>query len=80
MKRSSNQIKIDILKICRTPQRITHIMYKTNTYYNRLKKDLTELIKKGMLTKTQNSKAIFYSTTRKGKDVIKEFEEFIDLM
>ncbi len=56
----------DLLEIVQQPQRLTHILYKSNMSYGQLSKYLAELSKLGLLeTKTKPFRA--FVRTEKGK-------------
>ena len=56
----------DLLEIVKQPQRLTHILYKSNMSYGQLSKYLDELIQLGFIeTKTKPYRA--FVITEKGK-------------
>ena len=65
-RRDQLQIITDLLEIVKQPQRLTHILYKSNMSYGQLSKYLDELIQLGFLeTKTKPFRA--FIITAKGK-------------
>lgn len=81
-KRSANESKVEILKACREPLCITHIMYRVNSWHGRIKKDLQYLIDKKLLRKVERENKVhpLYQTTLDGKAVIKEYDEYISAL
>ena len=51
MPRTKQQIKIEILSLCKNPQKITNIMSNTGTRHKLLRKYLDELIQKNLIKK-----------------------------
>jgi len=65
-RRDQLTIMSDLLEIVKQPQRLTHILYKSNMSYGQLSKYLAELSKLGLLeTKTKPFRA--FVRTEKGK-------------
>jgi len=65
-RRDQLTIIYDLLDIAQQPQRLTHILYKSNMSYGQLSKYLNELIQLGFLeTKTKPFRA--FVRTEKGK-------------
>jgi len=70
-RRSQFEIYLDILKaVAEGKQKPTHIMYRANLSWTRLKKYLDFLIVQGLLKETVNESATIFTLTQKGKDVI----------
>jgi len=70
-RRSQFEIYLDILKaVAEGKKKPTHIMYRANLSWTRLKKYLDFLIAQGLLQETVNESATIFSLTQKGKDVI----------
>ncbi|RJS92011.1 DUF4364 domain-containing protein [Candidatus Bathyarchaeota archaeon] len=70
-RRSQFEIYLDILKaVAEGKRKPTHIMYRANLSWTRLKKYLDFLISQGLLQETVNDSATIFTLTQKGKDVI----------
>jgi len=70
-RRSQFEIYLDILKaVAEGKKKPTHIMYRANLSWTRLKKYLDFLISQDLLQETVNDSATVFSLTQKGKDVI----------
>jgi len=70
-RRSQMEIYIDILKaVAEGRQKPTHIMYRSNLCWERLKKQLDFLVKGGLLDKTAVKGTATFSLTSKGKDLL----------
>ena len=77
-RKSSLQIKIGILKLCKIPYSKGQIVIKLNSNNITIDKYIEELIFKKLLKyKIINLKMLFI-TTSNGKSVISEYEEFMD--
>ena len=76
-RRSQFEICLDILKaIAEGRRKPTHIMYRANLSWIRLKKYLNFLIAQGLLKKTvSDSSGAIFSLTEKGKEVVKYYME-----
>ena len=70
-RRSQFEIYLDILKaVAEGKKKPTHIMYRANLSWTRLKKYLDFLISQGLLKETVNETSTTFSLTQKGRDVI----------
>jgi len=70
-RRSQFEIYLDILKaVAEGKRKPTHIMYRANLSWTRLKKYLDFLISQDLLQETVIDSASTFSLTQKGKDVI----------
>ncbi|MCD6593311.1 hypothetical protein J7L00_04425 [Candidatus Bathyarchaeota archaeon] len=70
-RRSQFEIYLDILKaVAEGKRKPTHIMYRANLSWTRLKKYLDFLIAQGLLKETINDSATIFSLTEKGREVI----------
>ncbi|RJS85402.1 hypothetical protein DRO35_00900 [Candidatus Bathyarchaeota archaeon] len=70
-RRSQFEIYLDILKaVAEGKRKPTHIMYRANLSWTRLKKHLDFLIAQGLLKETVNDSATIFSLTEKGREVI----------
>ena len=69
------EIYIDILKaVADGKRRPTHIMYRANLSWTRLKKYLDFLMSQGLLRETLDDGATIFAITPKGKDVLGYFK------
>ena len=74
-RRSQMEIYIDILKaVTDGKRRPTHIMYRANLSWTRLKKYLDFLIGQGLLVEEPDDRATIFSITPRGKDVLGYFK------
>lgn len=53
----------------------THIMYRANLAWTRMKKNLEFLVKEDILEKKTINGAVFFSLTPRGKDVLGYFKK-----
>lgn len=75
-RRSQMEIQMDILKaVAEGKQKPTHIMYRANLSWTRLKKYLDFLITQDLLTKNSTGGSLSFSLTVKGKDVLGYFRK-----
>ena len=69
------EIYIDILKaVADGKRRPTHIMYRANLSWTRLKKYLDFLMTQNLLEEALDDGATIFAITRKGKDVLGYFK------
>lgn len=75
-RRTKNEILIEILVFCKKePKMITHIIYACNLEPRKAYKFIKELENKKLIIKCKRT----FKTTQKGKDVVKEWNEFMEL-
>ncbi len=75
-RRSQMEIYIDILKaISDGRQKPTHIMYRANLSWARLKKHLNFLMKQDLLTTSTADAGVIFNITVKGKEVLGYFRK-----
>jgi len=75
-RRSQMEIYIDILKaVAEGKRKPTHIMYRANLSWTRLKKYLNFLMNQDLLQENLNDGAVVFSLTPKGKDVLGYFKK-----
>ena len=82
MRRSKMETYIDILKVLahNGPLKLTHVMYKANVNCSVLKQNLDFLIQQNLIeekimVKRRNKIKVSYDITKKGRTVIKYFNE-----
>jgi len=74
-RRSQMEILIDMLRaVADGNHKPTHIMYRSNLSWSRLKKQLNFLMKQGMLVSEEGNDGTVYKITRKGKEVLEYFK------
>ena len=74
-RRSQMEIYIDILKaVAEGKKKPTHIMYRANLSWTRLRKYIDFLISQDLLQERVNEGASAFTLTTKGKDVIGYFK------
>jgi predicted transcriptional regulator len=70
-RRSQFEIYIDILKaVSEGRQKPTHIMYRANLTWKRLKKHMGFLVAHGLLVEEQDGGTKFFTLTSSGKDIV----------
>ena len=73
------EIYMDILNAVADGRRKpTHIMYRSNLCWERLKDQLDFLVKQDLLERTTVDGSVIYSLTPKGKDVLGYFKKLED--
>ena len=83
-RRDKMQIIFDILKSVQNKNdriKPTHLLYKSNLSYNKMKEYVEDLKKRGMLTEEEEKAKRFYGLTDKGRQFIVEYgklKEFSD--
>lgn len=66
MRRTAQEIRLDILKLCRKSRRITQIVYLCNLNFKIYKRHLEYLIEKGWISETNK----IYTTTETGEQTL----------
>ncbi|HKZ45478.1 MAG TPA: winged helix-turn-helix domain-containing protein [archaeon] len=81
VRRSQVHIFIDILRLINKKglAKPTHILYGANLSHLRLKRYLETLQVAGFVEKTDEKNQVFYKTTKKGNDFLKEFKKVEEL-
>jgi len=70
-RRSQFEIYIDILKaVSEGRQKPTHVMYRANLTWKRLKKHVSFLVAHGLLIEDKQGRTKILSITSSGKDVV----------
>ena len=80
-RRNKLQIIIDILTLLQEKEKVkpTHLLYKGNLSYDRLKKYLTELEDKGLIMVVKEKDKTFYKLTDKGYNFVMEAKKIKEL-
>jgi len=80
-KRGRLEIYLNILEVVRKgPQKPTRIMYKTNLSWKPLMEILKSLLDQGLINIDVNGNHATYRITGKGKNVLKYFDEAMELI
>ena len=75
-RRSQMEIFIDILRaIAEGRRKPTHIMYRANLSWIRLKKHLDFLIRQGLIEEEQLDGGVIYTITAKGRGVLEYYRK-----
>lgn len=75
-RRGEVEIFIDILGITLRGVKVTHLMYKANLSYSTLRKYLSTMSKRGLITKVCNvDGSVVYYATEKGKLALNRLKE-----
>jgi len=77
-KRSDMEISADILKVTVNGALKSHIVYKANINFQLGKKYLDRLTNSGLIIDSVNGSRVYF-TTDKGREYIKQFEDFKEL-
>ncbi|MFQ6095396.1 MAG: winged helix-turn-helix domain-containing protein [Candidatus Bathyarchaeia archaeon] len=76
VRRSQMEILIDILRaVADGKRKPTHIMYKANLSWTRLKRQLDFLTKQELLVNKVTEEGTIYKITPKGKEVLEYFKK-----
>lgn len=80
-KRSKLEIYLDILRaIRRGVSKPTRIMYRTNLSWIPLQKIFESMVSQDLLREIEENKRKEYTITEKGKNVLRYFDQMMDLM
>jgi predicted transcriptional regulator len=60
----------DVLEICSSANKKTHIMIKANLNYEQITSYLNLLISKGLIEKENDKMVVFYLITKKGREFL----------
>jgi len=70
------EVFLDILKaVAEGRQKPTHIMYRANLHWKRLKKHLDFLVEQALLKETFDNETLSFTMTPKGKSVLGYFKK-----
>ena len=80
-RRNKFEIICDILALIQRQGKIkpTHILYKGNLSYDRMKSYITELENKGMIQEIKEKEKSFYIITEKGARLVEEAKKIKEL-
>jgi len=77
-RRSAFEVRMDILRAASMgTAKPTHIMYRSNTSWVILQKNLDTLVISGFLTKLGESPRMEYAITEKGMAVLKDYGDLV---
>jgi predicted transcriptional regulator len=75
-RRGEVEILMDVLSLCLSGVRVTHLMYRANLSYSTLRKYLSEALDRGLISNVCNSDgSVVYRTTEKGKLLLYKLKE-----
>lgn len=78
-RRSAFEIRMDVLKVaaegCAKP---THIMYRSNTSWMVLHKNLDSLVTSGFMRQTGEGSRVEYEITDSGRAVLRDYNDLVD--
>ena len=78
-RRSSFEIRMDILKVAAAGSvKPTHIMYRINTSWTVMQKNLESLVASGFLQQTDELTRVEYAITQRGRDVLRDYANLLD--
>ena len=76
MRRTRMEIRLDILKLCCIPRRVTQIVYQCNLNFKIYKTHLGYLIERGWIKRINN----LYKTTDEGEGILDYVSPAISLL
>lgn len=74
------EIIADILALCTSGIKKTHIMYKANLSYEQILYYLNQLLTKGLVVQDVSEGAIVYRTTEKGREFLHCYSRLSELI
>ena len=78
-RRSALEMRMDILKVAAEGSaKPTHIMYRSNTSWIALQKNLESLVSLGFMRQTGESSRMEYSITERGMQVLRDYASIVD--
>ena len=79
-RRSAFEIRMDILRVSAEGSvKPTHIMYRSNTSWIVLHKNLESLLVSGFMRQSGEGSRTEYSITEKGREVLHDYVRLVDL-
>ena len=93
-KRSPPEIVVSILRVCKVPTKVTHIMYKSYTNNVTLDMYLETMVENGMIEKIAFERKnrgkltspksphtrFFYKTTSIGENFVRQWDELVSIL
>lgn len=78
-RRSAFEIRMDILKVAAAGSaKPTHIMYRSNTSWIVMQKNLECLVSSGFMRVSEDSSRVEYSITERGREVLRDYASLVD--
>ncbi len=78
-RRSALEIRMDILRVAAEGSaKPTHIMYRSNTSWIVMQKNLESLVASGFMLQSGDSSRVEYAITEKGRDVLRDYVSLVD--
>jgi predicted transcriptional regulator len=78
-RRSAFEIRMDILKVAAEGSaKPTHIMYRANTSWVVMQKNLEFLVGSGFMQVTSGSSRVEYAITERGREVLRDYVSLVD--
>ncbi len=78
--RGKIQIMADIVDLCKTGIRKTHIMYKGNLSYEQINRYLYELLEKELITQNLDDGVLTYRATEKGRTFLQYYHMMLNIL
>jgi len=78
--RGKVEIMADVVDLCKSGIKKTHIMYKGNLSYEQINRYLLELLKKGFIRQDVDEGAVVYRATEKGRLFIHYYNLMTDTL
>ncbi len=78
-RRSPFEVRMDVLKVTSSgPTKRTHIMYRSNTSWVVLKKNLEDLLAGGFVRQSGEGSKVEYSITDRGLSVLHDYQDVMN--
>jgi len=78
--RGKIQIMADIVDLCESGIRKTHIMYKGNLSYEQINRYLYELLEKELITQNLDDGVLTYRATEKGRSFLQYYNLMLSIL
>jgi len=78
--RGKIQIMADIVDLCKSGIRKTHIMYKGNLSYEQINRYLYELLEKELITQNLDDGVLTYRATEKGRTFLQYYNMMLSIL
>ncbi|HEX2306541.1 MAG TPA: winged helix-turn-helix domain-containing protein [Nitrososphaeraceae archaeon] len=78
--RGKIQIMADIVDLCKTGIRKTHIMYKGNLSYEQINRYLYELLEKELIIQNLDDGVLTYRATEKGRSFLQYYNLMLSIL
>jgi predicted transcriptional regulator len=78
-RRSAFEITMDILKVAAAgTAKPTHIMYRSNTSWIVVQKNLESLVSSGLMCQTGECPRAEYAITQRGREILRDYVNLVD--